>query len=72
MRFSRQVSMAWRNLSETVVVAVSQGALFDQFPQPLDEVEVGTVGREEEQFDVECGRLEFDQLTTLVTGVVHD
>ena len=59
-------------LAKAVVVAVGQPALFDQLPKPLDEVEIGAVGGQEEQFDVEGRRLEFDQFTTLVTGVVHD
>ena len=48
-------------LAKAVVVAVGQPALFDQLPKPLDEVEIGAVGGQEEQFDVEGRRLEFDR-----------
>jgi hypothetical protein len=44
-------------LVKAVVVAVGQRALFGQLPKPLDEAEIGAVGGQEEQFDVEGRRV---------------
>ena len=59
-------------LGEGGVVAVGQAALFDQLPQTFDQIKIGAVGGQEEQFDVQSLRLLAHQFTALVACVVHD
>ena len=54
------------------MVTVEQTFFLNQFPKPLDQVEVGAVGRKKEQFNVQRGRLFLGAAAMLRAGVVED
>ena len=55
------------------VVAAVEAILFDELPQPLDQVEVGRVARQEQQVDAPCDGVDHHELAVLVARVVqHD
>lgn len=57
---------------EILVVDRVQALLFDEFPQSLNEIEVGGIGRQIQQFDAEgCGQIKH-QMTLLVARIVED
>jgi len=57
---------------EIFIIMIVETFLFDEFPQALDQIQVGRVWRQEKQFDFQCKRQVHDQTTMLIAGIVHD
>ena len=58
--------------SEVGVVPGVQALFLDELPQPLNQVEIRRVGRQETQFDVQAGRGCPHQGTVLIAGIVQE
>ena len=58
--------------AEILVVFVRQALLFCELPHPFDQIEIGAVGRQEKQFNIQFGSVRLDRVAVLVTGVIHD
>ena len=62
-------------LLEVVEVSVIRGiqtGLLDKLPQTLDQIQVGRVRRQVQEFDLERGGQGRDERTFLVAGVIQD
>ncbi len=46
--------------------------LLDEFPPALDQVEMGRIGRQKEQFDVKMGRQGLNESAALIAGVIEN
>jgi len=55
-----------------VIVFRVQAFLLDEFPQPFNQVEVGGVSRQKQQFNIQPLRTGKHCLTALVLGIVQD
>ena len=54
------------------MIAIEQTLLLDQFPQALNQIKVGAVSRQEQQFYVHCGRFFLSQSATLIAGIIEN
>lgn len=74
--FDGKISQALADgLGEAVEVGVVFGVealLFDELPEPFNEVEVGRVGGQEEQLDAQGGGVLNHDVTALIAGIVQD
>ena len=58
-------------VGERVVVAAVEDVSFDELPEPLDQVEVGLIRKQELQLNVERRRQVSDQRAVLIAGIVQ-
>ena len=57
---------------EVRVIRGVEALLFDELPQPLNEVKIRGIGREETQLNLSAGGERHDLGTALVAGVIQD
>lgn len=57
---------------EVLVIGRVQTFLFDEFPKPLDEIEIGGIGRQVQHLDAERFGQIHDQPTFLIAGIIEN
>lgn len=56
---------------KVLIVCGIQTFLFHEFPEPLNQIEIGRVGRKKEEFDIQIPGFLHHQATVLVASIIH-
>ena len=56
---------------KVLVIFRIQALFFDEFPQTLNQIEIGGVGRQKEDFDAQISSLLKHQPTALIASIIH-
>ena len=70
-RFSQTVLDRLFEQSKVLVIVRIQALFSDEFPQAFNQIEIGGVGRQKQEFNPESSRLLHHEPTALIAGIIH-